>query len=53
MFVHIHWSCLRDGRWSETAQIENTVRHMKSGHIKWMVVEDAGHSTEVLLYSVS
>ena len=44
------WSRLRDGRRSETAQTENTVRHTKYGRIRGMVVGEGGRSTGVLLY---
>ena len=40
---------LSDGRWSGIAQIENTVRHTKYGHIRGMVVGEGGSSTGVLL----
>ena len=43
------WSCLEDGRLSQTAQIENTVRHMKSGHTRSMVVYECSRSTGVQL----
>ena len=42
---------MRDGRRPGTAQTENTVRHMKYGRIRGMVVDEGGRSTGVLLRS--
>ena len=45
------WSRLGDGRRSGIAQTDNTVRHMKFGRIRGMVVDEGGRSTGVLLYA--